>query len=90
MTQEEIKNDLFLFYNDLYEYQQSIEGGKVRKAAKLYETIKTEETTKNLEEALNNFWNARNGAGLKWSSKKRREHARGLDLYIAELYREQN
>lgn len=84
-----IKEDFWLFANDLAEYHASREGQAVFKAARyndLDEVIPSHE----LSAALDAYFNARNGAGLTFDDPKAREEGRAFDEYVARVYSELN
>lgn len=80
-----IKRDIFLFENDLQEYQASIEGQKV-----INELNKDNRDMDALKMALNEYWTARNDTGLHYNSEQDKIKGIKNDNYIASLYREQN
>ena len=78
-----------LFYNDLLEYQVSIQGQLVNEMFNCLENnidIDMEE----LEKAINDYYVARNSDKLRYYSDDELEYAKGQDRYIARLYKEQN
>ena len=72
-----------LFYNDLLEYQISVEGKKVDKAFK-------ENDVDNLERLLNDYYYGRNCDVLHYDNQEELENAKKDDNYIARLYSELN
>lgn len=80
----DLKTEKTLFNFDLSEYRNSDEGQKVRKA--IQEGAPDEE----VHQALDVYWNRRNGEGLTYSDEEARLKGKELDQYIAELYKEQN
>lgn len=80
----DLKTEKTLFNFDLSEYRNSDEGQKVRKA--IQEGAPDEE----VRQALDIYWNRRNGEGLTYSDEEARLKGKKLDQYIAELYKEQN
>lgn len=80
----DLKTEKMLFDFDLSEYRNSDEGLKVRKA--IQEGAPDEE----VRQALDAYWNRRNGEGLTYSDEEARQKGKELDQYMAELYKEQN
>lgn len=84
-----IKENYWLFANDLSEYHASREGQSVLRAVK-YDDLGEVIATGELSEALDNYFNARNGDGLTFDNPKAREDGREMDEYVARLYSELN
>lgn len=77
-----IKEEMFLFYNDLVEYQNSIEGKKLDKAFK--------NKSGNLTELIEDYYIKRNSGELTYYNNEDLESGKEIDKYISDLYREQN
>lgn len=84
-----ISYEKMLFYNDLLEYRVSKQGKKVNdmfNCLERYNDIDMQE----LENAINEYYVARNNDTLKYDSDTELEYAKEQDRYIARLYKEQN
>ena len=84
-----IEYEKMLFYNDLLEYRVSKQGKKVNdmfNCLESYNDINMEE----LENAINDYYVARNSNTLKYDNDDELEYAKNQDRYIARLYKEQN
>lgn len=88
------KQDIWLFENDLSEYQRSDEGKRVGKliAYNDYDELARKEgvSYEELKEAFLAYWDARNGTGLTFSDKQAQEAGKSADALEAKLYAEQN
>ena len=84
-----IKEDFWLFENDLREYHASREGRAVLRAAQ-YDDFDEVIPSRELSAALDAYFSARNGAGLTFDDPKAREEGRAMDEYVAKLYSELN
>jgi len=88
------KQDIWLFENDLVEYQRSDEGKRVGKLIEYndYDELarKPGVSYEALKEAFLAYWDARNGDGLTFSDKKAQESGQASDALHAKLYAEQN
>lgn len=85
-----IKEEKWLFYNDLVEYQNSIEGKKLDKAFKeLKDNYNITEYLK-LEELINDYYIKRNSNKLTYYNNEDLESGKSIDSYICDLYKEQN
>lgn len=88
------RNDIWLFENDLAEYQVSDEGKAVFALLTYNDNdflIKKYKTSKKkLKEAFEAYWTARNGSGLHYSDDTKLKSAKESDKAYAEAYREQN
>lgn len=88
------RNDIWLFENDLSEYQASDEGKKVSSLLDYNdedvlvraEGVKPED----LKTAFLEYWNARNDTGLHFSDEEKRKKGAAADQLEADLHREQN
>lgn len=80
----DIKYEKMLFYNDLKEYQCSVEGKKLDFA------FKNNFDSESLEKCIDRYYYARNNDYLHYDSLEELENAKNSDRYIANLYREQN
>lgn len=93
MTFNEGEN-IWLFENDLAEYRSSDEGIAVNKLLDWdgYDNLcrKSGVSSKQLEEAFENYWNARNDSGLHYSNEEARLRARATDELESALYAEQD
>lgn len=69
-----LKEDLYLFNNDLEEYKASEQGQKVIQA----------DTDNAKTVALAEYWNARNGNKLTYKSEQARKNGAYLDKILAE------
>lgn len=87
-------NDIWLFENDLVEYQNSDEGKAVGRLIEYndYDVLakKPGVPQKKLDEALEAYWNARNDTGLHFSNKEAQQKGKESDALEAKLYAEQN
>jgi hypothetical protein len=79
----DIKYEKMLFYNDLLEYQVSIEGKRVDNAFKL-------DDMEHLKECIDTYYTARNYTGLHYDNEEERESAKRTDKYISDWYCEMN
>jgi hypothetical protein len=77
-----IKEEMFLFYNDLQEYQNSIEGKKLDKAFK--------ENSEDLTDLIEDYYTKRNSEKLTYYNEQDLKSGKEIDKYISDLYREQN
>lgn len=77
-----IIEEKWLFYNDLVEYQNSIEGKRLNKAF--------QENSSNLEELINDYYTKRNNDKLTYYNNEDLESGKSIDSYICDLYKEQN
>lgn len=77
-----IREEKWLFYNDLVEYQNSIEGKRLNKAF--------QENSSNLEELINDYYTKRNNDKLTYYNNEDLESGKSIDSYICDLYKEQN
>lgn len=80
----DLEYEKMLFYNDLLEYQCSIQGKELDYA------FSYEKDMKKLEEIIDNYYSARNSDKLTYSDLKELENAKKTDNYIARLYCEMN
>lgn len=98
MEQDKERNNIWLFDNDLMEYQVSVEGKIISEMLTYndndYHIRKSKVSKIKLQEAFDNYWDARNAdddeIGLHYSDKKDLEEAKQSDQSIADAYREQN
>lgn len=104
MEKDNERNNIWLFDNDLMEYQVSDEGkiitGMLTYNDNDYHIRKSKVSKKQLDEAFDNYWNARNTmidispverkTSLHFSDQKAQEEARQSDQSYADAYREQN
>lgn len=88
------RQDIWLFENDLSEYQQSDEGRAVWALLTYtnndfivpkYKTSKVQ-----LKKTIEAYWDARNDTGLHYSDKEKRKSGQEADKLYAQLYSEQN
>ena len=84
-----IKYEEMLFYNDLLEYRVSKQGKKLNDMFNYLERY-NDIDMKELENAINEYYVARNSDTLKYDSDDELEYAKEQDRYIARLYMEQN
>lgn len=86
--------DIFLFDNDLVEYQNSDEGKAVQRLLSWddYDERCLDEgvTRAQFTETIGRYWDARNGDGLTFSDKEAQERGKESDVLEAALYAEQN
>ena len=78
-----IKYEKMLFYNDLREYQTSIEG-------KALDTAFDNNNIVEIEKCINDYYNARNYTGLHYDNLEELENAKKIDDYMRNLYCELN
>ena len=96
MEKDKERNNIWLFDNDLMEYQVSDEGkiitGMLTYNDNDYHIRKSKISKKQLQEAFDNYWEARNYSddGLHYSNTKELKEAKQSDQSYAEAYREQN
>lgn len=88
------RNDIWLFENDLAEYRASDEAKAVSALLTYndndYLVKKYKTSKKQLREAFERYWDARNGTGLHYSDTKAVEYGKRADELEAKLYAEQN
>lgn len=84
-----IKEDFWLFENDLREYHASREGRAVIKSLE-FDDFDEVIPTSELSAALDAYFSARNGAGLTFDDDAARDRGRAMDEYFAKLYSELN
>lgn len=84
-----IKNEIMLFYNDLLEYRMSIQGQKLSDMFTYWECYGEIDIVE-LENAINDYYYARNNDKLRYYSDDDLELAKKQDKYIASLYKELN
>ena len=77
-----INFEKMLFYNDLAEYQCSVEGKRLDAGFK--------NNVSNLEELIDDYYSKRNGAGLTYDNLDEKKEGKEFDLYIARMYHELN
>lgn len=80
----DIKYEKMLFYNDLLEYQCSNEGKKLDFA------FKNNVNYEILKKCIDNYYNARNNNDLHYDNLQELAVAKNTDIFIANLYKEQN
>ena len=80
----DIKYEKMLFRNDLEEYKCSIEGKRL--ASILFKNTDIKE----LENAINDYYYARNNNCLTYDNLEELENAKDCDRYYAKLYSELN
>lgn len=88
------RNNIWLFENDLAEYRASDEAKAVLALLTYndndYLVRKYKASKKQLREAFEKYWDARNGDGLHYSDTGAKLEAKRSDNAYAEAYREQN
>lgn len=88
------KDDIYLFENDLVEYQKSDEGKRVGRLISYNDydelTRKSGVSSDEFRIAMEAYWDARNGTGLTFSDKQAQEYGKSADDLHAKLYAEQN
>lgn len=82
-----IKDEIMLFYNDLLEYRMSIQGQKLSDIFTYIECYNEIDYIE-LENAINEYYYARNNDKLRYYSDDELELAIKQDKYIASLYKE--
>lgn len=78
-----ISYEKMLFYNDLLEYQVSIEGKKLDSAFKSNDI-------ELIEKCIDEYYYGRNVDTLHYDNKEEVQKAKDNDRYICNLYKEQN
>ena len=76
-----IKEEKWLFYNDLQEYKNSIEGKRLASAFK-------NNNTENLENLIIEYYTKRNSNKLTYYKQKDLISGKETDKYISNLYKE--
>lgn len=79
----DIKYEKMLFYNDLREYQTSIEGKALDRAFDNNNIVE-------IEKCINDYYYGRNFDKLHYDNLEELEQAKEHDRYIANLYSELN
>lgn len=79
----DIKYEKMLFYNDLREYQTSIEGKALDRAFDNNNIVE-------IEKCINDYYYGRNFDKLHYDNLKELEQAKQIDNYIRDLYCELN
>lgn len=79
----DIKYEKMLFYNDLREYQTSIEGKALEKAFDSNNIVE-------IEKCINDYYYARNFDTLHYDNDNELKQAREIDDYMRKMYCELN
>lgn len=79
----DIKYEKMLFYNDLREYQASIEGKALDRAFDNNNIVE-------IEKCINDYYYGRNFDKLHYDNSTELEQAKQIDNYIRDLYCELN
>ena len=83
MSNIDIKYEKMLFYNDLREYQASIEGKALDKAFDSNNIVE-------IEKCINDYYYGRNFDKLHYDNKEELEDAKKVDDYMRQVYCELN
>lgn len=85
-----LQQNVKLFSWDLQEYKNSIQGKKVSKLLKKDTPYSNSKYTKQLQEALDDYWYCRNTTKFTYASLQDKKDGIAWDKEIAQMYREQN